>query len=348
MKAKLQQPDDALLGHHGEIAAALRARSAGHTGGGGDRSLPGVNDILAFLAQALALNSRALFMDYIGWARVVLGRRQVPVEALVRHLGWMAEILEETLPGEAGLRAAAMARNAAMALPGMPADLSSHLRKDQPLAPLAHQYLEALRRGERHLACRLILDAANDGTAVKDIYLHVFQPTQHEIGRLWQTNRISVGMEHYCTATTQWIMSQLYPRIFALKKKEATLVATCVAGDLHELGVRMVADFFEMDGWNTYYLGANTPNNDVVITLIERRADMLAISASLSCHLAAVGELIRAVREHPRCAGIPILVGGHPFNQSPDLWRELGADGCGKDAQQAVTLGNQLWKRGNE
>jgi MerR family transcriptional regulator, light-induced transcriptional regulator len=344
MNPELKQPAEDLLSHQGVIAAALRARGVGEADG--EISRQGVDDILAFLAQAVALDSRALFLDYIGWARVMLGRRQVPVEALVRHLGWLAEIVEEKLPGETGLRAAAMARSAAREVRGMPADLPSQLPKDTPLAPLAHQYLEALRRGERHLACRLILDAAAGGTEVKDIYLQVFQPTQHEIGRLWQTHRISVGLEHYCTATTQWIMSQLYPRILALKKKDATLVATCVAGDLHELGLRMVADFFEMDGWNTYYLGANTPHDAVVSTLIQRRADLLAISASMACHLSSVGALIRAVRKHPRCAGIAILVGGLPFIQDPELWRELGADGCAKDAQQAVTLGTQLWKRG--
>jgi len=57
-------------------------------------------------------------------------------------------------------------------------------------------------------------------------------------------NEVSVAQEHYCTAATQLIMSQLYPHIFAGEKTERTLIATCVAGDLHEIGIRMVSDLF--------------------------------------------------------------------------------------------------------
>lgn len=158
------------------------------------------------------------------------------------------------------------------------------------------------------------------------------------IGRLWQTNRISVAQEHYCSATTQLIMSQLYPHIFATAKKGRTLVATCVAGDLHEIGVRMVADFFEMDGWKTFYLGANTPHAGVIATLVERKADVLAVSATMPFHVEAVRDLIRAVRQHPTVGKVTIVTGGHPFNHDPDLWRKLGADGSAPDAQRAIAL----------
>ena len=77
--------------------------------------------------------------------------------------------------------------------------------------------------------------------------------------RYWQMNRLTVAQEHYCTAATQMIMSQLYPYIFEGERNGRVLVATCVAENLHEIGVRMVTDFFEMDGWDTFYLGANVP-----------------------------------------------------------------------------------------
>lgn len=184
------------------------------------------------------------------------------------------------------------------------------------------------------------------GTSVKDIYLHVFVPAQHEIGRLWQTNRISVAQEHYCTAVTQLIMSQLYAHIFASTKNGYTLVATCVAGDLHEIGVRMVADFFEMDGWSTYYLGSSTPPASVVATLVEQRADVLAVSATIPYHAEAVRELIGAVRREPQCVRVKVLVGGYPFGQDPELWRAVGADGWAADAEQAVARANELVRRG--
>lgn len=218
----------------------------------------------------------------------------------------------------------------------------SFLVPDAPLANLTRSYLTALLDGDRRQASTMVLDAVATGIPVKDIYLHVFQRAQYEVGRLWQAHDISVAQEHYCTAATQLIMSQLYPHIFSAASNGGTFVATCVAGDLHEVGVRMVADFFEIDGWNTYYLGASTPDADVVAAVIERKADLLGISATISRHLPAVSALIKAVRANEACRNVPILVGGYPFVAAPDLWREIGADGTAVDAQAAIALAGEL------
>jgi methanogenic corrinoid protein MtbC1 len=124
-------------------------------------------------------------------------------------------------------------------------------------------------------------------------------------------------------------------------------VAASIGGELHEIGVRMVADFFEMDGWDVVYLGANTPAADIVGVIRERRADLLAVSASTLLHLRAVGELIQHVRQDKGCAHTKVLVGGPAFRSAPDLWSELGADGSAVSATEAVKLGNSLAMGGN-
>ncbi|MDQ3487480.1 MAG: cobalamin-dependent protein [Acidobacteriota bacterium] len=199
-----------------------------------------------------------------------------------------------------------------------------------------------MRRGQRHVASRLVLDAFAAGLPVRDIYLHVFQPAQREVGRLWQLNQITVAEEHYCTAATQLIMSQLYPHVFASEKHGGTLVATCVAGDLHEIGLRMVTDFFEMDGWNTYFLGASTPAQAVVDAVVQQGAQVLGISATMPSHIRRIEEMIRLVRAHPACRGVTILVGGAPFVLAPDLWKKVGASATASDAQEAVAAVRHL------
>ena len=46
--------------------------------------------------------------------------------------------------------------------------------------------------------------------------------------------------------------------------------------------------------------------------------------------------LVEALRADPGCANTRIIVGGHPFNRCPDLWRRIGADAHGRDAAAAV------------
>ena len=121
----------------------------------------------------------------------------------------------------------------------------------------------------------MILDAVQAGVRIQDIYLHVFQRSQYEIGRLWHLNKITIAHEHYCTAATQMIMSQLYPYIAPERKNGKRMVAASVSGELHELGIRMVADFFEMAGWDTTFLGANTPLPAIVKMLAEQKADVV-------------------------------------------------------------------------
>jgi signal transduction histidine kinase len=299
---------------------------------------------LSYLAEAVAIDQPALFADYVAWAQVMLAGRGIPAEDLVENLRVLGDVLARELPGGMAAVAAGVIEAGLAALPAIPDAPSAPLALlgEGPLAALARSYLDLLLAGNRQEASRRILDAARSGTAVRDLYLQVFQPCQHEIGRLWQVNRISVAQEHLCTAATQLIMSQLYPYVFAEEKTGRTLVATCVEGDLHEVGIRMVADFFEMEGWNTFYLGASTPTASLVKTLVERRADVLAVSTSRTAHVGAVARLVAAVRASEVGDRVKILVGGHPFNIAPDLCRRVGADGCARDALSAVVEAGRL------
>ena len=314
-----------------------------------EKSLQDAGYHLDCLAQAVAAGNPALFADYVGWAKVVLARRGVLAADFAFHLECMDEalvtVLAAFLPEDGLAPARAIIAHGLRLLPLLPDDLPSLIDAGEPNAALAHQYLQALLRSERATASRLILDAADAGIGVKALYLNVFQRTQYEIGRLWQTNHISVAQEHYCTAATQLIMSQLYPRIFGSEKNGRSFVGACVSGNLHEIGVRMVADFFEMEGWDTHYLGASTPAEGIIQLLVSRQIDVLGISATLPGHLDEVAALIRRVRAAPGCEKLIVLVGGYPFNIDRALWEKVGADGHGSDAAVAISLAAQLTAR---
>jgi methanogenic corrinoid protein MtbC1 len=261
---------------------------------------------------------------------------------LATNLRLLRGAVQEIVGGPAAEAAARVIDHGLEALPELPATRESFLATSEaPHAELARDYLRLLLAGDRRGASALILGAVRDGVSVRDVYLHVFQRTQYEIGRLWQLNEISVAQEHFCTAATQMIMSQLYPQIFASARVGRRLVAACVGGDLHEIGVRMVADFFEMAGWDTFYLGANTPLPGVLQAVEEHRPDAIAISATMSYHVGEVAALIRALRERDGRAP-RILVGGYPFAVDPELWRTVGADGGASDAAAAVALAERL------
>jgi methanogenic corrinoid protein MtbC1 len=307
-----------------------------------EKSLQDADFHLSFLVESMAAENLALFSDYIEWSKIVLMKRGILSEDLAFHLDCMKETLRDHLPAELFAVAAEFIDVSLRQLPDMPEDIPTFMEKGLPLASLSKQFLQALLQGKRRAASQLIMEAADGGIPIKDIDLHVFQRSQYEIGRLWQTNRINVAQEHYCSAATQLIMSLLYPRIFSSEKCAGTLVATCVSGDLHEIGARMVADFFEMDGWDSYYLGANTPTPAILEVLHERKPDLLAISANILYHVNSVRALISRIRGTPDLAALKVIVGGRPFNVDTGLWEKIGADGSVSDVQKATILATEL------
>jgi MerR family transcriptional regulator, light-induced transcriptional regulator len=298
---------------------------------------------LAFLAEAIASSVPALFATYIQWARSMLAARNIPDSDLVEGLAALRVAIAQELPA-ANARLAAEYIDYALGSIDDAVQEPPYLAGNDPLALLARDYLDALLRGERRSAGTLISDSVARGTPLSEIYLRVFQPVLYEVGRLWQANEITVAQEHYCSAATQMITSQLYPLIFKAERRGKTLVAACVAGDLHEFGSRTVADFFEMAGWDTYYLGANVPIPDLLQLLVDRQANVLALSATMAFNVGTVREAIKRVRTAAECADLLILVGGYPFNVTNDLWRRVGADGCARDARAALILGEDLIK----
>lgn len=103
-----------------------------------------------------------------------------------------------------------------------------------------------------------------------------------------------------------------------------------------------MSDLFELDGWDTYYLGSNMPDINVISALKEQDADILAISVTIPFHLSKAEKLIKQIRTDKAFDKLKIIVGGYTFNIAPGLWKKIGADGCAQSAQEAVLIANNL------
>jgi methanogenic corrinoid protein MtbC1 len=297
---------------------------------------------LSYLSEALSTHRPRLFSAYMAWAKVFFAGIKLPEKYLTVCLDCMRDVLLDRYGSAMAEPAAACLAEGLEVFQNSPSTIPSFIAEGDDLEQVAHAYLDALLQGNRQPACKLILDLAKSDTPIQSIYLDIFQPCQREIGRLWQTNKITVAQEHYCTAATQLIMAQLYPYIFASERIGRSMVATSVSGELHEMGIRMVSDFFEMEGWDTFYLGASTPATSVLRALEERKAELLAISATIGFHIRPVAELIAQVRASESCRHVKILVGGNPFNSEEGLWSQLGADGFAPDARAALAEASKL------
>lgn len=296
------------------------------------------------LDAALAHDRAELLTDYLAFAarRVeVVTSRRVPT-ATIRDVP--AALFAPTL---ATADIAAVAEFLGRALDALETGRSLRVEGATPLGELARAYLDEVLRGHREGAVAVVLDAVRGGTDVATALVEVLEPAQKEIGRLWQVGEITVAQEHYCTAITQLVMTDLYPFLFTGADSGRRLVAVQAPGSLHEVGLRMVTDLLEHEGWGTTYLGAVSGSGPVIDALVDERAHVLAISASMPAHVRAVATLIAAVRNDPRTSGVKVVVGGRPFLVAPDLVAEVGADGWAHDARETVALCSRLMESGH-
>jgi MerR family transcriptional regulator, light-induced transcriptional regulator len=200
------------------------------------------------------------------------------------------------------------------------------------------QYLDAVTSGERLRAFAAVEAAREAGVDLRTLYLRVFQPALREIGRLWQGNRLTVAEEHMATAITQTAMLRLLGDLEVPEPAGPLLIAACVDTERHEIGLRMLCDFLDLEGWETIYLGAAVPAESLAQMVSDRRPQAVALSASIAPHLPQLRDAIAAVRE----AGAPdpplVMVGGRPFLEHPELAATLGADLTASDAAEAAAL----------
>jgi len=169
-------------------------------------------------------------------------------------------------------------------------------------------YLTALLNGDR-LQCATIVEQAREANIpIKDIYEALFQRALYEIGELWEYNKISVAIEHMATSITEGLMNQLYAETISPKRVGKKVVISSVEKELHQVGGKMVADTFEMNGWDSFYLGSNTPTHELLSLIRQIKPDVAGLSLNLLYNLKNLEKTIRVIQTE--FEQLPILIGG--------------------------------------
>ena len=176
---------------------------------------------------------------------------------------------------------------------------------------LHEEFLKALIAGKHTLCAELAHKYLLKPSSIKALYEDILKKALYEVGVLWEFNKISVATEHLASAIVESILNQLYPEIISEKKNNKVVIAACVEKEFHQIGIKMISDLFEMNGWNALFLGSNTPTPEIISFMKIKNPDLLALSLSLYFNLPELEKMIKMVQsEFP---DFPILVGGQAF-----------------------------------
>lgn len=181
----------------------------------------------------------------------------------------------------------------------------------------ASAFLQALLKGDRKQCSLIASDYLQTDPSFINLYENVFKMALYEIGRLWETNQISVAAEHLATAITEAVLNELFAQLISNKRLNKKVMLTTVENEQHQVGLRMVADLFEMHGWETYYLGVGFPVEELIPYIAEVKPEILAISWSIPFNYEKLKLLIAKIQElYPN---LILLIGGQALQKlSPD------------------------------
>lgn len=314
-----------------------------------------VSSRLPFLAAAVSTGCPKVFVEQARWAHTAYASRggETAASAFSASLECMRDVIREQLPPEAARLAATYVDHAIDSLRVSPPGAAPPVDANSRTGRLINRYLSAVLEGDRRAAASVILDAARgqdgaEAVPVRSLYLDVLMPAQVELGRMWHLNEATIAEEHFATATTLLVVSQLFSMLSFAPRNGLVAVAASVEGNAHDVGVRVLADLLEAEGWRVVYLGASVPAEDLAQAVDMFEADLLCVSAGLGSQLPGLARTIETVRAAGRGRKVKIMVGGGGFSGTcePDaepLWRRFGADGYAGSIDEGLRVASRLF-----
>lgn len=180
-------------------------------------------------------------------------------------------------------------------------------------------------------AVKYILDKLQSGEIdVIDMYAKILTPLLNNMTCKLADKRICIWKEHVKTAIVRTIVENCYTYVITKRNhlnypKRGVAAILCPPEEYHDLGARMVADFFTIAGYEAIFVGSNTPYQDFYNAVDVIRPEVVAISVSNYYNLVAAKKMIEELKkalDYP----LNIVVGGSAFHDDTAKYQLIGAD----------------------
>jgi len=138
----------------------------------------------------------------------------------------------------------------------------------------------------------------------------------------------SICKEHIKTSIIRTVIESVYP--FVIKEKEKVqqlgikVVLVCPENEYHEIGLRMISDFFALNGYQPIFIGTNTPKSQACIAISKTCPKYVAISVTDYYLLFETQKMISKIKANNK--DIKIIVGGNAFKQNLSSISKIGGD----------------------
>ncbi len=197
------------------------------------------------------------------------------------------------------------------------------------------QFRTLLLSEDRDACVRFAVEGLSDSRfSIPELYEDILGPCLAESEVCDIGDMACIWHEHVRSGIIRTVIENCWPAVSRaaarVEPKHAAVLVFCPEKEYHELGARMVADFFTLSGWKTGFAGANTPREQIRAAIVRERPAIVAVSVSDFYNLVEAEKAITRIRSLLADKGLSqvrILAGGGAFTGNPDGWRAIGADG---------------------
>ncbi len=119
-----------------------------------------------------------------------------------------------------------------------------------------------------------------------------------------------------------------------------TVLLGTIQGDVHDIGKNIVRIMLESNGFRVYDLGRDVPVVQFIEKVKELNPDLIGVSALMTTTMVHMPKLIEALQENGLRDKVKVMLGGAPV--LPEWAKQIGADGYGESAMEAVRVAKRL------
>jgi 5-methyltetrahydrofolate--homocysteine methyltransferase len=206
---------------------------------------------------------------------------------------------------------------------------------------LVEKLYAAIVDGDAAAAVEAVTEQLAAGVSPMTLITHSMIPAMDDVGQLYQEEQYFVPELMLSGRAMKLAMEPLKPLLAVSGVKPAGIVvAGAVKGDLHDIGKNLVISMLEGAGFKVIDLGTDVKPEKFVAAIKEHNPQLVCMTALLTVTMMAMNTTIKAIEAAGLRDLVKILVGGAPVNER--FAKEIGADGYGATATEAVTLARQM------
>lgn len=211
--------------------------------------------------------------------------------------------------------------------------------------PLLMRYMQPLLAGRRAECFELVGGAIDAGAPAEQLLCNVVWPAMGQIDRLFREDVINHAAQNMAARINRTVADQLQRHLPKRDLNGKRIVIACADDVNEEAGAQTVADLFQADGWEVYFLGVGVPHDEVLEIIGKLRPNILLLFGTRPETVPDTRRLVEWVREVNTCPSMNIIVSGGVFNRADGLWQEVGADVFAPTATDLLRTANRLGPR---